>query len=446
METRVGLSPLEKEQMLQRMRAHIVSLWQTDEVRNSDLTVMDEVKIGLYYMEHTVFPMIPVVYSRLEDALREAYGEQHKNRIPPILFYGSWRGSDRDGNPNVTPELTVRTARLLHDSIVRLYDQKLYDITERLSQSARIASFSRELLDSIERDKQSLPDVWKEIRVSDEFEPYRAKITFMHNKLVRSSKEKEHYRSASKFLEDLCLIRESLVQNRSEIVAEYFVEPLIRQVETFGFEFAFLDVRQHSEKHEMVVGEILKHNDVVSNYSELSEEDKSEILTEQILSSSKPKLPQIWVSEEAAKHFEVFEMIRQIHQEHSKKAITSYIVSMASAASDVLEVLFLMRLADLFDPSSSDSSLDIVPLFETIEDLRNCASIMNELLHNRAYMKQLSLRNNAQEIMMGYSDSTKEVGYLTSRWELFKAEKNLATLFKRAWGRNQVLPRQRWLG
>ncbi len=108
METRVGLSPLEKEQILQRIRAHIVSLWQTDEVRNSDLMVMDEVKIGLYYMEHVVFPMIPIFYSRLEDALREAYGEQQRNRIPPFLFYGSWRGSDRDGNPNVTPNSPCR--------------------------------------------------------------------------------------------------------------------------------------------------------------------------------------------------------------------------------------------------------------------------------------------------------------------------------------------------
>ncbi len=185
----------------------------------------------------------------------------------------------------------MQTARLLHERIVKLYDQKLYDLTERLSQSAHITSFSKELLDSIEREKESLPDVWKESEDRIEFEPYRTKITFMHNKLVRSSKE--GYRSAPEFLEDLRLIAQSLTQNRSEIVAKSFVEPLIRQVETFGFEFAFLDVRQHSEKHEMVVGEILKHNGVVSNYSDLSEGDKSKILTEQILSAQNQNSPKL---------------------------------------------------------------------------------------------------------------------------------------------------------
>ena len=162
METRLGLSPLEKEQILQRIRAHIVSLWQTDEVRNSDLTVLDEVKIGLYYMEHIVFPMIPRGLFQIRGCLKRGVWRTPKVPHLPVPLLRILARSDRDGNPNVTPELTVQTARLLHDSVVKLYDQRLYDLTDRLSQSTHIASFSKELLDSVEREKELFPDLWEE--------------------------------------------------------------------------------------------------------------------------------------------------------------------------------------------------------------------------------------------------------------------------------------------
>ena len=194
LETSIGMTALEKKQLLLQMRAHIASLWGTDEVRSRDLTVMDEVKIGLYYMQEVVFPAIPIIYSRFEDALNQAYCEE-KAHISPFVFYGTWRGSDRDGNPNVTPEITIETAKLMRESIIGLYDQKLFDLTDKLSQSIRVTTFSEDLLKSLQEEKRLRPDVWDQIRGANESEPYRAKLTFMHNRLMETLKKKAGCRS-----------------------------------------------------------------------------------------------------------------------------------------------------------------------------------------------------------------------------------------------------------
>ena len=435
-----NLTPLEKEQILLEMRAHVTSLWQTDEVRDRTLSVWDEVKIGLYYLKEIVFPVIPTVYARLEDALSQAFGVESANQVQPFIFFGSWRGADRDGNPNVTPELTLETAKLLRETIIKLYDDALFDITDKLSQSTQIAQFSEELLDSVETEKQLRPDVWEEIRSSDEHEPYRAKLTFMHNRLMETLKEDDvasgrpRYKHSSEFVSDLLMIYSSLAQNKAAVVARAFVLPLIRQAETFGFEFAFLDVRQHSKKHEAIVAEILAHNNLCSDYAKLPEDEKSKLLTDLILKQDRLQdgevaVPGNWRNEEAQSNFQVFSMIREVHEKYSEEVIPTYIISMSDAESDVLEILFLMKLSKLVDFDSGRSGLDVVPLFETIDDLRNAGSIMERLLNNPAYQRQLALRANSQEIMLGYSDSTKDGGYITSRWELYKADSALSRLF-----------------
>ena len=429
------MSSFERKQLLTEMRANVTSLWQTDEARDRDLSVWDEVKIGLYYMREIVFPMIPVVCARLEDAIAQVYDTEGADRLPTFLFYGSWRGSDRDGNPKVTPELTLQTVKLLRESIIKLYDAKLFDLTDKLSQSTHITTFSNELLDSLEKEKHLNPDVWVEIKDSNQYEPYRAKLTFMHNKLMETLKEPRSpspsYGNASEFLTDLSIIYSSLIQNGAEDVADSFVLPLLRQIRTFGFEFACLDIRQHSRKHEAIVSDILYQNEISSNYSALSEKEKSGLLTDLILERRQDTivLPENWKNDEARSDYRVFETIKLIHQEYSQDAIRAYVVSMSSSESDVLEVLFLMKISGIFGLNDGTSHLDIVPLFETIEDLRDAESVLKRLLDNKAYCKQLSLRDNLQEIMLGYSDSTKDGGYITSRWELYKANSALSKLF-----------------
>ena len=459
LDTRKGMTPFETSKIVDQVKSHVTSLWQTDEVRNREVSVMDEVKIGLHYLRGIIFPLVPLVYDRFEDALVRAYGSSAKQRIssyrvPPFFFFGSWRGSDRDGNPNVTPRITLDALALLRRAIIELYDEKLFNLTHILSQSINITGFSRELIEGLELDKSALPGVWEEIKVANQTELYRSKLTLMHNKLIASipgggvkrrrrgrSEEEEggtpetpSYPDASEFLSDLEQIRDSLIQNSAGVVARTFVEPLIRQVETFGFEFSALDVRQHSKKHELLLTELLRANGVAQDYSSLGEDERVRLLSALIENSSKPpiKLPETRqsASDEVLQHFETFKMIAEAHERYSENCIKTYIISMCSGASDILEVLLLMKIAGLFDLDSF-SGLDIVPLFETIEDLRNCTEVMNALCELPVYKRQLTLRGNHQEVMLGYSDSTKDGGYITSRWELYKAERNLSVLFKR---------------
>lgn len=430
LETSSGMTRHDREELILKLSGHVQALWQTDEVRSRDVTVMDEVKIGLYYMREIVFRTIPEVYSRFEDALQRAYGKPTK--LSPFVFYGTWRGSDRDGNPNVTPEITLEAAELMRKTIIDLYDQKLFDLTEKLSESGKVTSFGSELLKSIEAEKAVMPDVWTAIQEANQFEPYRAKLTFMHNRLEHtlSGGALPRYKKSSEFLSDLQMIYDSLLENKGKAVAEAFVLPLLRQVQTFGFEFASMDVRQHSAKHERIVSEILGQAGI-SKYSEMSEPEKTRLLTSLILEGRQIVIPEKWIDSEAEQNFEVFRMIKQVHERFSENSIKTYIVSMCGAESDLLEILFLMKLTSLVDLETSRSELDIVPLFETIEDLRDCDGIMDSLLKNEAYSRQLSLRGNSQQIMLGYSDSTKDGGYITSRWELYKAERNLASLFEK---------------
>ncbi len=279
-------------------------------------------------------------------------------------------------------------------------------------------------MESLETEKELRPDIWDEIKQSNQSEPYRAKLTFMHNRLGNTldlSRQYPRYEDGSQFLIDLMVIYDSLLENKGEAVADAFVLPLIRQVETFGFEFASMDVRQHSSKHEKIVSEILGHNGI-PGYSTASEKEKEALLTGFIRGTREIAVPETWDDAESRELFEVFRVIKQIHQMYSVRAIKTYIVSMCNSESDLLEILFLMKLSGLASFTESRSELDIVPLFETTDDLRNSDTIVRGLVGNEVYRKQVSLRGDLQEIMLGYSDSTKDGGYITSRWELFKAE------------------------
>ncbi len=425
-------SAAERESILDRIRATIVALWQTDEVRNRDPSVMDEVKTGLYYMENVVFPLIPLFYEKLEDAVLASYGMMPK-RIPSFIFYGSWRGADRDGNPNVTPEVTERTLAKLRSSIIKLYDAKLFELVDTLSQSTHFATFSKGLLDSIELEKAARPDVWDEIEKADLYEPYRSKITFMHEKLLASTSGSSQgsYKNSSEFLADLSIIRRSLEENKGEIFAKLSVSPLIRQVESFGFDFATLDVREHSGVHREIVALVLRNAKTSEDYTRLAEKDRVSVLNEAILRNSTEFAHATEaLAGDAREHFDTFKMIKSAHEKYGLSCIKSYIISMCATESDILEVLFLMKLANLFNVETGTSELDVVPLFETIEGLRESASMLRELLDSESYSNQLLFRDNLQEVMLGYSDSGKEAGYLTSRWELYKAQIAICNLLK----------------
>ena len=423
------LLPDEEAELVRLIREHIVALWQTDETRDRPPTVMDEVRNGLYYFETTLFDLIPQIYEEVEKALRACYpGEAF--HVPPFLRFGSWMGGDRDGNPFVTAEITEQTLREHKALVLQLYAQEVEALHGLLSMARTRVGFSGALLASIEADAALFPEARDEILRRFRLEPYRQKLAFVHHRLMATYHaneqlwENDHlppqaYPDAGAFLDDLRLIQESLLQNRGRALAEGQLARLIRRVEVFGFHLATLDIRQHSERHTRAVAEIFARYHLADEYASLPEADKVALLVEEI-KSPRPLTAQLDFSEATNETVALFRLIRRAREHVAREAIQTYIISMTTAASHVLEVLLLAKDAGLF------GQLDIVPLFETVEDLHAAPRIMEALFRNEVYRRHLAQRGSTQQIMIGYSDSNKDGGFLAANWELYKAQRALA--------------------
>lgn len=424
------LLPEEEAEIVRSIREHIVALWQTDETRDRPPTVMDEVRNGLYYFETTLFDVIPQIYEEVHRALEAAFpGESF--HVPPFLRFGSWMGGDRDGNPFVTPEVTEQALREQKGLILQLYMQEVEALHGLLSMARTRVGFSGDLLASIEADVALFDDgECEEIMRRFRLEPYRQKLALMHRRLVATYHASEHlwehdhlpphaYPDAATFLHDLRLIQESLRRHRGEALAEGQLARLIRRVEVFGFHLATLDVRQHSERHTRALTEIFARYRLADDYAGLPEEAKLDLLSREI-ESPRPLTAQLDFSQATNETVAVFRLIRRAQEHVAPEAIQTYIISMTTGVSHVLEVLLLARDAGLF------GRLDIVPLFETIEDLHAAPRIMGALFNHPTYRRHLALRGNAQQVMIGYSDSNKDGGFLAANWELYKAQRTLA--------------------
>ena len=427
--------PPTEEEITQQIRENIVLLWQSDETRDRPPTVMDEVRNGLYYFESTLFHLVPQIYREVERALAEYYpGETFA--LPTFLRYGSWVGGDRDGNPFVTVETTEEALREHKESILRLYNIDVDELYHHLSQASTRVGFSQELLDSIERDFTLVPK--DEIEVLERFrlEPYRQKLILMFRRLratravneqpwhVRGQKAPVNpraYSHAAEFLHDLYLIRDSLEANKGERLARSGLARLIRSAEVFGFHLATLDVRQHAGRHRSAMAEILARYGLTTDYFNLPEGDRVALLSREI-TSVRPLTAHLDFSDETNQTIELFRLILTARQEIGDEAIQTYIISMTTHVSNVLEVLLFARDAGLF------GAIDIVPLFETIEDLNAAPKIMAQLFKNEVYRQHLAQRGTRQQIMIGYSDSNKDGGYLRANWMLFQAQRNLARI------------------
>ncbi|MCL6634076.1 MAG: phosphoenolpyruvate carboxylase, partial [Alicyclobacillus herbarius] len=432
------LTPRELRQLEKSLRAQIVSLWQTSPVRKQRITVLDEVRNGLYFLDQILFDVLPYVHMQLEEQLAEHYPDRSW-RVPSFIRFGSWMGGDRDGNPFVTADITFQTLILHFDLAMRKYEERLTRLGRELSQSLELTGASPELLASL--NVVSPPD-----------EPYREKVVQIQRRLEATKarfhpaspasaqatqfprkesetrpQDAEPYRSPDEFLADLRLMESSLLAHRGEDIVAVHVRPLIRQVELFGFHMATLDIRQHSEVHENAVHELFQVAHL-GDYKGLTETEKVEKLT-QVLADARPLIsPYQDLSETTAETLKVFHVVRQAKELFGEACIQDYLISMAADVSDLLEVLLLAKEAGLFrwkPDGSVISQLNVVPLFETIEDLRGAPGIVERLFTNPVYQQQLQARGGEQEIMLGYSDSNKDGGYLTSNWELYKSQKAL---------------------
>jgi len=426
---RGDLLPLEADESMDRLREDIVLLWQSDETRDRPPTVLDEVRTGLYFFEATLYNLLPEIYDELGRALAAAYpGEAFE--LPAFLRYGSWIGGDRDGNPFVTLEVTEEALRTMKEAILRLYNVAVDELYHHLIPATTRVAVSPELMSSIVEDFQLVPE--NEVEVLERFrmEPYRQKLIMMFRRLRATRAENEHpwddrsrnpraYHTVDEFLRDLQTIEASLRQNKGERIAAGRLAHLIRTVQIFGFHLATLDVRQHSGRHRSAIAEIFNRYGIFADYPALAEADKVRVLTNEVL-NLRPFTAQLVFGEETSETIALFRLIRRAKEEVDEDAIQTYIISMTSAVSNVLEVLLMAKDAGLM------GRIDIAPLFETVDDLAAAPVIMAALFENDAYRKHLSARGQRQQIMIGYSDSNKDGGYLRANWMLFKAQRTLA--------------------
>jgi len=424
------LNPNERERIEKEILAEIVGVWQTEEVPPYKISPLDEARNVLYYFKETIFDALTNIYDELENQIKNHY-EVEAIKVPNFLRFGSWVGGDRDGNPFVTHEVTYGVLRMQKNLALERYVEEIKQIKRQLSSSAKIVSVNLELLESIESDRKSISE---ETEIKNPSEFYRAKLENVHRKLLNTISVNEgrelqagcYYSNRDELLIDLCLIDKSLRENRGERLANSGLKKLIRKVEIFGFHLAKLDIRQHSSLHSTAISEITESIKLI-NYRDMNEDERFNWLSDE-LQSLRPLIPQwLTLSEETTEVLETMRWIRRSLLEISPEAIDTYIVSMTEGASDVLEVLLLAKEAGLFiaDKNYSISSLNIVPLFETIEDLRRAPEIMRKLYSNAVYAKYLNSRGNISEIMIGYSDSSKDGGLICASWESYKAQRAL---------------------
>ena len=425
-----ALTPRELAANEAQLRARVAQLWQTRLLRYSKLTVADEIENALSYYEATFLREIPKIYADLETELGQY-------PVHSFLRMGQWIGGDRDGNPNVSADTLSLALSRQAEMALRHYLTEVHYLGGELSLSARLVQVSAEM----EALAQRSPDT-SEHRVD---EPYRRALTGIYARLAASLKEltggeaarhavapQNAYASAEEFLADLRVIEASLKSHHGESLAQERLHPLIRAVQVFGFHLATVDLRQSSDKHEEVVSELLATARIEPHYAGLQEAAKRALLIK-LLNDARPlRVVGAEYSAHTQGELAIFETARVMRERFGHDAIRHYIISHTETVSDLLEVLLLQKEVGLLTgtlDAPSRNHLIVVPLFETIEDLRNAAPIMREFYSLPGVAALVQRSGGEQDIMLGYSDSNKDGGIFTSNWELYRAEIALVELF-----------------
>ncbi|WP_158055940.1 phosphoenolpyruvate carboxylase [Halorussus halophilus] len=419
------LTDREESTVERDLEAEVTSLWQTPQVRRRRPEVTDEALNVQWYIENVLFDVVGEVYDELERELGEQFDDVE---VPKLFEFRSWAGSDRDGNPYVTPEVTAETLERQRAVVVERYRQECKRLSGVLSQDERSLAVGDELRSRLEADRERLPAVAEAAAERYPDELYRQKLKLMRERLERVGDVRpDGYENSDELLRDVQAIAESLRENGAEVVAKSKVDSLIRQVETFGLSLASLDLRDHQENHTTAVAEALAREGI--NYDQLDEDERVEVLTDAMLQDE----PIISVedtddlSDTAERVLTLFASTADWQAEYGVDAIDTYCISMTEEPSHVLEVLFLADQAGIADLPGY-CGLDVVPLLETESALSGARRIMGTLFENEAYAAALEARGNTQEIMLGYSDSNKENGFLAANWSLYRNQKRLATI------------------
>ncbi|QFR32878.1 phosphoenolpyruvate carboxylase [Ancylobacter sp. TS-1] len=430
-------TPEEQELAAEELRRRVLTLWQTNLLRKTKLTVLDEVANGLAYYDYTFLRQLPKLYSALEDSLATLEGAgDAAPEVASFVCIGSWIGGDRDGNPFVTADVTRETLRLQSAQAVRFYLEELDALGAELSISTIRVHVSEELL--------ALVDASPDLSPHRRNEPYRLAATAIAARLRATAFRLEvadlagltvkpadlPYASAAELRADLDVIDRSLKAHKSAAIARGKLRALRRAVDSFGFHLAVLDSRQNSDVHERCVAELLEIAAPGTNYKALPEGTRVALLLREMTTARPLTSPFVPYSDETVGELAMLRTCARIHNIYGPEAIQTCIISKAEGVSDMLELALLLKEVGLVDPAGS-SAVHIVPLFETIEDLRNAARVMEQMFRLPEYRKLVDSRGGVQEVMLGYSDSNKDGGFVTSGWELYKAEIELIEVFRR---------------
>ncbi|TVQ51599.1 MAG: phosphoenolpyruvate carboxylase [Spirulina sp. DLM2.Bin59] len=456
----------EAETASHQLHEEIRLWWRTDELHQFKPTVLDEVDYTLHYFQEVLFDALPELSIRLKQALQDTFPHLR----PPqsrFCYFGSWVGSDRDGNPSVTPEVTWRTACYQRDIVLEKYLTSVHELILQLSLSLHWSNVMPELLDSLEQDRAHLGEIYDRLAIRYRQEPYRLKLAYIQKRL-ENTKERNQlltsanphqqklldeinpraiYQSGDQFLAELRLLQRNLSETG---IACQDLDKLITQVEIYGFYLTELDVRQESLRHSEALAEIASYIQLLPKpYDELTEQERRDWLIAE-LPTRRPLVPaEAPFSDRTAETMETFRMIRRLQKEFGPQICRTYIISMSNDVSDILEVLILAQEAGLYDPVTGICGIQIVPLFETVDDLKHAPAVMKSLFELELYRATLAGGYDAlrlhtpephaphsqlphvqplQEVMLGYSDSNKDSGFLSSNWEIHKAQKALQAI------------------
>ena len=400
-------------------------LWQTDELRVGRPEPLDEAMNALYYLDDLFKLTIPEVLNDFKNEIKRLGVDLPLDARP--LSFGSWIGGDRDGNPNITASITESAMVLQVGHAIRVTIAAMDELRQMLSVSTRITGVSKSLLDSVEEDLKHIPEFEERFKRLNVQEPYRLKATAIVHRLAftrnRHASGGEHvahrdYNNTSELLADLALMRDSLLENRGELMATGLLERTMRTVSAFGLTHATLDVREHSDAHHHTLA--FAYGDA---YKSKNHQERFAILSGELASSKKLDFKKC--DERAQKTLDTFRAVFDIVKRFGPESIETYIVSMTKGSDDLLAAVVLAKQANLVDLSANTAVIGFAPLLETVAELRAAGEMLEALLSDPGYRKIVELRGNLQEIMLGYSDSNKDAGIATSQWEIHRAQRKL---------------------
>jgi Phosphoenolpyruvate carboxylase len=421
------------------LEGEVELLWLTSEVRQDRPSVLDEVSTALWYLETRLLEAGSHVHATLALAFEEEFGRSADAfRLAAPLRWGTWVGGDRDGNPYVTPEITLATARRASHVMLGRYRDALEELIRRLSLSAEIAPATDALMRSIERDMAILPEIWQKNRLRNSSEPLRLKLSFMSARIEATRRlvasrdagqgghEPAAYALVDAFEADILLVRKYVLEAGAIQACRTTIDPLLANVRAHGFHGFMMDIRDHADVHAAALEDFMAQAGVANA--------DGRGVREMLLNGPPIRRVNFPVSTATRRVLDTFRAIQTVQAETGEPAACTYIVSMARSPDDLLRVLALAQENGLVNLAAKKpvSRLDVVPLFETLDDLDQAPFVMGTLLDDPIYKRQLEARGQRQEVMIGYSDSSKDAGIFASSWGLYRAQESLADLFRDA--------------